>query len=179
MSDESLPVVQQLLPQVDVEGFYIGSDGSETCALHAAAFHGAIQVLEFLCQDIHASADASQDGGCCDINRQDSNGWTALHFCAGSNSVAAVQVLAKYGANWDLEAGNGYTPLQWAVRLQHHAVADELRRLAEEKARRRRRPRWIMARQPLAAIAKRFLAMMPMHSSSPSSFLHPVQPIRE
>jgi ankyrin repeat protein len=40
--------------------------------------------------------------------------------------VDAVRVLIKYGASLHVPAANGYTPIQWAIRLQHHVVANEL-----------------------------------------------------
>lgn len=158
-SDEAFTVVQDCMQRgaVNVEGFYMGSDGTETCALHAAAFHGSCQILELLCSGIDES-DPSKDGGLCDINLIDSNGWTAMHFAAGANSPEAVRILAKHGAALSVEAANGYTPLQWAVRLQNTAVADELRlRMGTE-----RHLGWI-SRQPLSAIASRFFALIPSH----------------
>jgi hypothetical protein len=158
LSDESFSVVRdfvQVRGSVDVEGFYVGSDGTETCALHAAAFHGSCRTLELLCSGIDES-DSTQDGGLCDVNMKDSNGWTAMHFAAGANLVEAVRVLAKHGADLSIEAANGYTPLQWAVRLQNEKVAEELRNLMGTD----RQLGWI-SRQPLSAIANRFFALIP------------------
>jgi hypothetical protein len=158
LSDESFSVVRdfvQVRGSVDVEGFYVGSDGTETCALHAAAFHGSCRSLELLCSGIDES-DSSQDGGLCNVNMKDSNGWTAMHFAAGANSVEAVRILAKHGADLSIEAANGYTPLQWAVRLQNEKVAEELRQLVGTE----RQLGWI-SRQPLSAIASRFFALIP------------------
>ena len=64
------------------------------------------------------------------MNLKDANGWTAMHFAAGANSVEAVRILVQHGAAQSVEAANGYTPLQWAVRLQNQEVAEELRRQA-------------------------------------------------
>jgi hypothetical protein len=158
LSDESFAVVRdfvQLRGSVDVEGFYVGSDGTETCALHAAAFHGSCRALELLCSGIDET-DSTQDGGLCNVNMKDSNGWTAMHFAAGANSVEAVRILAKHGADLSIEAANGYTPLQWAVRLQNEKVAEELRVLVGTE----RQLGWI-SRQPLSAIASRFFALIP------------------
>jgi len=154
-SDDSFQLVKELVQvrgTIDVEGFYVGSDGTETCGLHAAAFHGATQILEFLCQGIE------DNGGLCNVNLQDANGWSAVHFAAGANSVQAVRILTSYGAALSVEASNGYTPLQWALRLQNAQVAEELRlRIGTEQ-----KLGW-MSRQPLSAIANRFLAMIPSH----------------
>jgi hypothetical protein len=157
-SDESFTVVRdfvQVRGSVDVEGFYAGSDGTETCALHAAAFHGSCRALELLCSGIDES-NSTQDGGLCNVNMKDSNGWTAMHFAAGANSVEAVRILAKHGADLSIEAANGYTPLQWAVRLQNDKVAEELRQLVGTE----RQLGWL-SRQPLSAIATRFFALIP------------------
>jgi hypothetical protein len=155
-SDESFSIVRDLIQvrgSVDVEGFYVGSDGTETCALHAAAFHGSCKILELLCTGIDES-DPTQDGGLCDVNMKDDNGWTSMHFAAGANSVEAVRILAKHGAALSVEASNGYTPLQWAVRLSNEKVAEELRQqMGTELG-------WI-SRQPLSAIASRFFALIP------------------
>lgn len=164
-SDEGLDMVKDLVQRqgiIDVEGFYCGSDGTETCALHAAAFHGATQVLEFLCGGID-ERDPSKDQGLCRIDLQDQNGWTALHFAAGANSVEAARILADRGANLSVTAENGYTPYQWAQRLSNHEVADELkRRMEQSDPYYNANHPWISgASQPLSMIANRFFAMIP------------------
>jgi hypothetical protein len=157
-SDDSLSLVKQMIHTIDVDGFYMGSDEAETCALHTAAFHGAAQVLDFLCQGIDDS-DPQGDGGLCDVNGRDNNGWTALHFAAGANSVAAAQVLARHGAKLAVEANNGYTPLQWALRLSNEAVAEELKNLTKNGT---DQAGWMPSR-PLATIANRFFSLIPSH----------------
>merc|ERR1719162_1311419 len=127
-SDNKLSIVKDILQKqkiMDVDRFFIGPDDTETCALHAAAFHGAEDVLRFLCRGID-ERDPDLDGGLCDVNVQDGNGWTALHFAAGANSVTSVRVLARHGANLTVEASNGYTPFHWAERLSNEEVAAEL-----------------------------------------------------
>lgn len=179
-NDDSLPIVKEMIHAMDVEGFYLGSDGTETCALHAAAFNGAVEVLEFLCRGVVAGDDEldrkdgddhPSDGGLCNINLTDANGWTALHFAVGANSVRAVQILCRFGADWTVEANNGYTPLQWAVRLQQDAVAEELRTIILQDNRIMQKQnhgsRWMVTAaqaQPFSVIANRFLAMMPTRS---------------
>jgi ankyrin repeat protein len=150
--------VKQMIHIIDVDGFYMGSDGSETCALHTAAFHGAAQVLDFLCQGID-DCDPQGDGGLCDVNGRDNNGWTALHFAAGANSVTAARVLARHGAKLAVEANNGYTPLQWALRLSNGAVAEELKNLTKNRT---DQAGWMPSR-PLATIANRFFSLIPSH----------------
>lgn len=130
-SDERLHIVKELTYQIDVDRFFIGPDDTETCGLHAASFNGAEQVLKFLCGGID-ERDPNSDGGLCDVNVRDANGWTALHFAAGANSVSSVIVLAKHGAKLTLEATNGYTPFHWAERLSNVEVAAQLEKLGAD-----------------------------------------------
>jgi hypothetical protein len=162
-SNDTLPLVKQMIHAMDVDGFFLGSDGgTETCALHTAAFHGAHKVLDFLCQTINAS-DSQNDGGLANVNLKDTNGWTALHFAAGANSVETVQVLVQHGAKLDVEANNGYTPIQWAQRLSNDQVAKELLR---QYTAREESPGWMQtmsSSQPLSMIANRFFSLIPTH----------------
>ncbi|KAL3776435.1 hypothetical protein ACHAW5_009244 [Stephanodiscus triporus] len=133
-SDDRLDVVKDILQvqrRMDVDRFFVGPDDTETCALHAAAFNGAEKVLRFLCGGID-ERDPNLDCGLCDVNVKDANGWTALHFAAGANSVTSVRVLADHGAKLTLEASNGYTPFHWAERLSNEEVAAELERLGAD-----------------------------------------------
>eukprot|EP00980_Cylindrotheca_fusiformis_P007887 scaffold1678_cov80-Cylindrotheca_fusiformis.AAC.4 len=158
-SDDGLALLQQMIHTMDVDGFHLASDGSETCALHTAAFNGAAKVLDYLLQGIDDS-DESKDGGLCQVNCRDSNGWTALHFAAGSNSVSAIHVLAKHGADLSMEANNGYSPLQWAKRLSNEQAEEALKELIHNES--DRTLGW-MSSQPLTTIANRFFALMPSH----------------
>ena len=154
-SDANLEMVQDLVRNVgiDVNGFHVGSDGiTETCILHTAAFNGATEVVRFLCSGID-ERDPSRDGGLCDVDLVDENGWTALHFAAGADSVETVRVLASFGVRMTIEAANGYTPYHWAERLSNTDVADELRRLRADDR--------FMMPTPLAFFANRFFAMIP------------------
>lgn len=157
-SNDTLDDVKQMISEIDVNRFYVGNDGTETCALHTAAFNGADRVVEFLCASIDHQGP-TLDGGLCDVNAKDDNGWTALHFAAGSNSIAAVHVLARHGAALDVEAHNGYTPLSWAVRLSNDKLAEELKELMNSVGA-DHSGTWI-PRQPLASIANRFLSLIP------------------
>ena len=156
-SDGTLSIVKDLVQKrnvIDVDGFYAGSDGTETCALHTAAFHGACRVLEFLCAGIDEHC-AENDGGLCDVNLKDANQWTALHFAAGANSVDAVKILASRGAELAVEAANGYTPFHWAQRLSNDDVANELQRLGADQR--------FLEMGSFSAIASRFFALIPTH----------------
>ncbi|KAL3944769.1 MAG: hypothetical protein SGBAC_001140 [Bacillariaceae sp.] len=152
--NEGLSTVKELSHCMDLDAFYVGSDGSETCALHTAAFHGASGVVEFLLQGID-DTDASRDGGLCLVDCRDGNGWTALHFAAGSNSVESVQVLARHGAKLSLEANNGYSPVQWARRLSNGEVEEALTELMQNESNQGWRS------QPLTSLANRFFSLIP------------------
>jgi ankyrin repeat protein len=128
------------------------AQSTTTCALHAAAYHGSTAIVKFLCrgvsnkmygkttesgtyQDDDEENIDHDDGGLCDVNIVDSNGWSALHFAVGCYSDTGrdvVRILAKYGCNLYHEANNGYTPYHWAQRLSNRAVADELKRLGAD-----------------------------------------------
>lgn len=149
-SDDQIDVLKSLVHNcgVDVNGFFVGSENDDdnnvasattTCALHAAAFLGSTGILEFLCQGVSTTTTEEgryyNDGGLCDVNIVDTNGWSALHFavgCSGETGKAVVRILAKYGCNLYHEANNGYTPYHWAQRLSNHAVAEELKRLGAD-----------------------------------------------
>lgn len=159
-SNDSLDQVKAIVGNgVEVDGFFVGADGTETCALHTAAFNGAEKVIDFLCSGIDDES-GNDDGGLCDVNCRDANAWTALHFAAGSNSVAAVRCLVRHGADSTVEANNGYSAHAWAVRLKHHQVAQELKELAAQN--RLQNHGW-MAHRPLSAIASRFFAYVQSH----------------
>jgi hypothetical protein len=159
-SNNTIDRVKEMISVMDVNRFYIGNDGTETCALHTAAFNGADNVVEFLCAGIDLR-DSRLDGGLCDVNAKDINGWTALHFAAGANSVAAVRVLAHHGAILNVEAHNGYAPLAWSVRLSNEGVAEELRelmsRLGTDQS-----GTWMYSK-PLASIANHLFSLIPSH----------------
>ncbi|MGK3745191.1 MAG: hypothetical protein ACI90V_012052 [Bacillariaceae sp.] len=156
-SNDSLDRVKEMISIMDVNRFFVGNDGTETCALHTSSFNGADKVVDFLCMGIHHQ-NSQLDGGLCDINSRDTNGWTALHFAAGANSVPVVRVLARHGATLNVEAQNGYSPLQWAVRLSNEQVAEELRTLLIRVG--TDHSMWISS-QPLASIANRFFSLIP------------------
>jgi hypothetical protein len=157
-SNEHLETLKLLVDRFDIDGFFLGADGTETCALHTASFHGADKIVDFLCQKTHSS-DPNLDGGCANVKLVDPNGWTALHFAAGANSVKVSQVLLQYGADMIVEANNGYTPLQWAQRLSNDEVAEELVR--QQQLRESSSSSW-MASQPLSAICHRFFSLIPV-----------------
>ena len=158
---------------LDVDGFYVGVDGTETCGLHAASFHGAVGVVQFLCSGVDTSTDVVgdgnvyersdisagdernarfMDGGACDVNLRDANGWTAAHFAAGADEVSVLRVLSRYRAELTTEAGNGYTPYHWAERLSNLGASTVLGELGANN-------RYEVLH--LSAIANRLFALMP------------------
>ena len=154
-SDDNLEIVEDLVRNVgvDVDGFYVGSDGTtETCGLHTAAFNDATEIMKFLCSGID-ERDPAKDGGLCDIDVVDSNKWSALHFAAGADSADGVRVLASFGAKMTEEAANGYTPYHWAERLSNAEAADELKRLGADD-------RFVFSNQ-MPFLTSRFFALMP------------------
>lgn len=157
-SNDTVDRAKEMISVMDVNRFYFGNDGTETCALHTAAFNGADKVVEFLCAGINLQ-DSRLDGGLCDVNAKDNNGWTALHFASGANSAAAVRVLAHHGAIFNVEALNGYTPLAWAVRLSNDGLAEELRELMDSRGL-DQSGAWMYSK-PLASIANHFFSFIP------------------
>lgn len=154
-SDDNLDIVEDLVRNVgvDVDGFYVGSDGTtETCGLHTAAFNDATEIMKFLCSGIN-ERDPAKDGGLCDIDVVDSNKWSALHFAAGADSADGVRVLASFGAKMTEEAANGYTPYHWAERLSNSNAAEELKRLGADD-------RFVFSNQ-MPFLTSRFFALMP------------------
>ena len=153
-SDDMLETVKGLVQQqcVPVDNFHVGSDGTQTCPLHASAFHGSLKILDFLCSGV--GDDTNGDGGMADVNKRDVNGWTALHFSAASNNPSAVQILLRHGAK-DVEAVNGYTSLQWALRLQNAEVAAALQLTDHHQ-------QWLSS-EPLSNLARQIFSMIPTH----------------
>lgn len=157
-SDDTLETVKFLVQKqcVPVVSFHVGSDGTQTCPLHASAFYGSLQILDFLCCGVGDNINGEEDGGMADVNSKDMNGFTALHFAAGSNNPLTVQVLLRHGAK-DVEAVNGYTSLQWALRLQNAEVAAELQLHDHHQ-------QWnVLSRQPLSSLARQILSLVPSH----------------
>jgi len=137
-SDDNLNSVKRMVLEIGVpiNEFYAGTDGWLTCPLQAAAFHGATEILEFLCRGISLVPKENSekfDGGLADVDMTDENGWTAMHYAAGSNGVRAARILHHYGANLMVEALNGYTPYRWADRLSNIEVREELEKLGGDR----------------------------------------------
>lgn len=57
-----------------------------------------------------------------DVNAEDSNGWTPLHFAARTGSVEAVQLLLDAGASVNVPDSKGVTPLHRALATNDHVL---------------------------------------------------------
>lgn len=68
-----------------------------------------------------------------DINQQDANGWTALHYAAANNNVRLVLALLKRHAKSDVKNGSNMTPLDLAVDRQSVQAVTALRLFAFDK----------------------------------------------
>jgi hypothetical protein len=119
--DTNSATILQLLPTMHVDGFFIvnnnnnnhaDDDAQPDCALHTAAFSNSTIIINILCE--HAGAD---------VDIEDENGWTALHYCRSAESARS---LLNWGARADIVAANGYTAAQWAARLHYEDVVQEL-----------------------------------------------------
>jgi ankyrin repeat protein len=62
-----------------------------------------------------------------DVNEQDANGWTLLHWAANDGNLEAVELLLHYQADTTRRDDSGRTPLQFAVEGRHTTIANRLR----------------------------------------------------
>lgn len=163
-SDDNYTMVVNLVKDqgVDPDGFYSHVDGTEACAIHVASSNGAIRILEFLCKGVDEK-NADEDGGLCDVDVLDDNGWSAVHFAAGVNGIAAIKILATYGAQLTSEAHNGYTPYHWAQRLSKNAAAEELKKLHADERFYELKKMMFGAGQPMQHFAQNFFGFRPQH----------------
>ncbi|WP_207436119.1 ankyrin repeat domain-containing protein [Sabulibacter ruber] len=79
------------------------TDGYSRTALLWASFYGNLDMLAWL---IENGAN---------INHQDWNGYSALHFAAQEKRIGIAELLLKRGANLELRDNHGNTPLWTAV----------------------------------------------------------------
>ena len=74
--------------------------------------------------------------GGADVNAQDSEGWTPLHWAVrrgGEEAVAIAQALIGAGANVDARTKAGITPLKWADVFEKTQLAELLRAASKEQ----------------------------------------------
>jgi len=79
------------------------TDGYSRTALLWTAFYGNLEMLAWL---IENGAN---------INHQDKNGYSALHFAAQEKRIRIADLLLKHGASLELRDNHGNTPLWTAV----------------------------------------------------------------
>ena len=75
---------------------------------------GRTPLMEAICCDNEEIAMLLIEFGA-NINKQDNNGWSALHFAAQESLVSIVKLLTKGGAIVDLKDINGNTALFRAI----------------------------------------------------------------
>jgi ankyrin repeat protein len=61
-----------------------------------------------------------------DLNTQDRNGNTALHYCVYYRNYKLMELLVKEGANINIQDNNGNTPLQLSVMRKYNNFSDFL-----------------------------------------------------
>jgi len=61
-----------------------------------------------------------------DINIQDKQGWTPLHWAARYGREATVELLLDKGADINIQDKQGWTPLHWAAYNGHEAIVQLL-----------------------------------------------------
>lgn len=71
--------------------------------------------LHYACVDSNSVATEKLLSDGCDVNAQDRNGWSPLHFSAQSGCLECLQLLLGAGADTELRDSFGNTPLFRAV----------------------------------------------------------------
>lgn len=78
-------------------------DGDRRTALIWASFYGQTALIKWLVQN----------GA--DVNFQDRNGFSGLHFCGQEQKADAAKILIGYGANPNIKDAHGNSPLWTAL----------------------------------------------------------------
>jgi len=91
----------------------LGSPTNEGASLLSAASSGDLQELKTLL-----------DRGA-DVEAQDGNGWTALHWAAQNNHPDVVKELLDRGANMEAQNNDGWTANDLAATEKHIDVVKE------------------------------------------------------
>lgn len=138
-------LVQMLLNQSNLNP----TNMSFLAAFFAAVEYGHVQIAESffprglklreLRNDSHKSITIAAKGGGlamvelminenCDINARDENGWNALHFSSYYGHYQVIERLISSGVSTDAITSRKETPLLFAVKRDHFAVAERLLR---------------------------------------------------
>jgi ankyrin repeat protein len=91
--------VKSILSEVGIDAL----DGYQRTSLIWAAYYNNTELLKWLI-----------DNGA-NINHQDRNGFSALHFVANENCIDASVILINNNADLELKDSNGNTPLMDAI----------------------------------------------------------------
>eukprot|EP01089_Gocevia_fonbrunei_P015132 TRINITY_DN4342_c0_g1_i1.p1 TRINITY_DN4342_c0_g1~~TRINITY_DN4342_c0_g1_i1.p1 ORF type:complete len:674 (+),score=119.59 TRINITY_DN4342_c0_g1_i1:677-2698(+) len=106
--NEDVPESNQVTHSFDL-GLDIASSICE------AAWQGGYETVKELSENQHA-----------DINMNDGNNYSALHYSTSNGFVDITSYLLDRGADADIEDGTGCTPLHWAVYWGHRQIAEML-----------------------------------------------------
>ena len=91
--------------------------------IHKAAYKGDLKkVKEIIDRDPN------------EINVQDVQGFTPLHFASGKGHIEIVEFLLNHGADIELEILNGETPLMLAARYARYGQYETIKTLLEHGA---------------------------------------------
>ncbi|EDO48893.1 predicted protein [Nematostella vectensis] len=88
-------------PSVDPKSIINGTQGNQGPALHQLVFEGNLKCVRML---VNLGAD---------VNMQNEEGFTPLHYCALSNNFDMAKFLMKKSANPDIADYNGKTPVDY------------------------------------------------------------------
>ena len=99
------------------------ADSQGNRCLHEAAIRGEAELVELLLPPLPMAQSASPLPG---VNERGQGGWTPLGLAARSGNQAVVAALLARGADPDVEAFQGKTPLQIAQCNERSAVAELL-----------------------------------------------------
>ncbi len=93
------------------------------CFLHADQYlPESVIPTECLSGPDHANSIVAVLCGIEGVERETSDGWTALHLAAAFQRAMIAGHLISHGANVDVKTSNGTTPLEMAQKHNHSSV---------------------------------------------------------